>query len=85
MHPGCRLQCASALALFGEGRERATAHRLGSANTASKAAEHRRTPKAKSNQAGREDRPVLLETDFVSNYAVCLLRRTPTNSGRGFL
>ena len=28
----------------------------------------------KSNQAGLEDRPVLLETDFVSNYALRVLR-----------
>jgi hypothetical protein len=30
----------------------------------------------KSNQAGLEDRPVLLATDFVNNYAVRVLRRS---------
>jgi hypothetical protein len=31
---------------------------------------------ARTNQAGLVDRPVLLATDFVNNYADCLLRRT---------
>ena len=57
-------------------RERGTANRrfMGRSGTSVPRNLYAAVKLPKSNQAGLEDRPVLLKTDFVSNYALRLLR-----------